>query len=47
MIVKGIELGDTPVSLGFESTPTSDYYVAVKPASDKRGGYELTVRVEE
>lgn len=47
MIVMGNELGDTPVSLGFESTPNSDYYVAVKPSSGDRGDYELTVRVEE
>lgn len=47
-ITSGIQQGDTPVTLGFESNPNSDYYIAVKPFwSDGRGDYELTVRVEE
>ena len=47
-IISDTEFGDTPLSLGFESTPNSDYYVAVKPQSTRyRGDYELTVRVEE
>ncbi len=46
-IVEKYELGDTPVSLGFESIPNSDYYVAIKSYHDSRGDYELTVRVEE
>jgi hypothetical protein len=46
-IVEKYELGDTSVSLGFESIPNSDYYVAVKPYNNSRGDYELTVRVEE
>lgn len=47
-IVRDSESGDTPVSLGFESAPNSDYYVAIKlAAGDQRGDYELTVRVEE
>jgi hypothetical protein len=47
-IVNSTEFGDTPVSLGFESTQNSDYFIAVKPFNkDYRGDYELTVRVEE
>jgi hypothetical protein len=46
-IVQGSKASDTPVSLGFESIPNSDYYVAVKPWGNYRGDYELRVRVEE
>ena len=51
-IIEGSKGSDTPVSLGFESIPNSDYYVAVKPWDNfpwgnYRGDYELTVRVEE
>lgn len=47
-ITSGIKQGDTPVPLGFESNPNSDYYIAVKPFwNDGRGDYELTVPVKE
>jgi hypothetical protein len=47
-IASSTAVGDTPVSLGFEGTPNSDYYVSVKPfLREGRGDYELAVRVEE
>jgi hypothetical protein len=45
-VAEKTEVGDTPISLSFESQPNSDYYTLVKGFFGEHGDYELVVREE-